>query len=258
MILKMVEFLKTAWYWFFAGLLLLIFFVGKGHSFSQVFYFVTFLLPVVIGTSYYVNHTLIPEYLLRKRYGLFSLYTIYTIIISLYFQYLIIFIALFIFQSFQLGGASLLTLNIGTLSLTLYILVLVKVVVEIIQKLNQKEIIIKSFEEKEETNADAPIDNVVVRYNRTNHPIPLSSIIYIESLSDYIKVITDENEIVTKEKISKILERLPSHFKRTHRSFIVNTREIKSYNREFISLGDTQIPISRTYKTDLMDYLENK
>ncbi|MGB6035804.1 MAG: LytTR family DNA-binding domain-containing protein, partial [Cryomorphaceae bacterium] len=188
----------------------------------------------------------------------FILYLIYTIIISLYLQYLIRFIALFIFQSFQLGGASLLTLNIGNLSLTLYILVLIKVVIEIIQKLNQKETIIRSFEKKEETNADASSDKVVVRYNRTNHPIPLSAIIYIESLSDYIKVITDEDEIVTKEKISKILERLPSYFQRTHRSFIVNTRKIKSYNREFISFENTQIPISRTYKTDVMDYLENE
>ena len=258
MILKIVEFFKTAWYWFFAGLLLLLFFVSKGHSFSQVFYFIASLLPVIIGTSYYVNHSLIPDYLLRKRYGLFGLYTLYTIIISLYLQYLILFLALYIFQAFQLDGASLLTLNIGNLSLTLYILVLIKVVIEIIQKLNQKETIIKSFEEKEESTTDAPTDTIVVRYNRTNHPVPTSDIIYIESLSDYVKVITEEDEIVTKEKISKILERLPSHFQRTHRSFIVNTEKISSYNRAFISLGNTQIPISRTYKADLLEYMQSK
>ncbi len=258
MILKIIEFLKTAWYWFFTGLLLLIFFVMKGHSFSQVTYFITFLLPVVIGTSYYVNNTLIPEFLLRKKYGLFMLYGIYTIIISLYLQYLIIYLALFIFTTFQMGNQSLLTMNIGNLSLTLYILVLIKVVIEIIQKLNQKETIIKSLKHKEETTLKPHVDTVIVRYNRVNYPIHLSSILYIESLSDYIKIVTEDDEIVTKEKISKIIERLPDYFKRTHRSFIINSQKISSYNREFITLGSYQIPVSRTYKKDVITYLEQK
>ena len=256
MILKIVEFLKTSWYWFFTGLLLVIYFVNKGHSFSQVFYFITFLLPVVIGTSYYVNNKLIPEFLLRKKYGLFILYSIYTIIISLYLQYLVIFLALFVFTSFQSGSQSLLTMNIGNLSLTLYILVLIKVVIEIIQKLNQKETVIKFLENKKETTSEALVDKIVVRYNRVNHPINLSGILYIESLSDYLKIVTEDDEIITKEKISKIIERLPAYFIRTHRSFIVNSQKISSYNREFITLGSYQIPISRTYKTDVMTYLD--
>lgn len=255
MILNIVRFLKTAWYWFFAGLLLLVFFVSKGHSVGQVFYFITFLLPVVIGTTYYVNNRLIPEFLLREKNGLFILYSIYTIIISLYLQYLIIFLALFVFSSFQSGNPSLLSMNIGNLSLTLYILVLVKVVIEIIQKLSQKETIIKSLENKKERTSEALADKVVVRYNRVNHSINLSSILYIESLSDYIKVVTEDDEIVTKERISKIIDRLPAYFKRTHRSFIVNSQRISSYNREFIKLGSSQIPISRTYRTEIMTYL---
>ena len=256
MILKIIDFLKTAWYWFFTTLLLLVFFVSKGHSFSQVFYFVTFLLPVVIGTAYYLNNKLIPEFLVRKKTGLFVLYSIYTLIISLYLQYLITFLALFVFSSFQMGQQSLLTLNIGNLSLILYLLVLLNVVIEIIQKLNQKETIIKALENKKEPITAAPSDKITIRYNRINHTINLSSIRYIESLSDYLKVVTEDDEIVTKEKVSKIIERLPSNFKRTHRSFIVNTSKISSYNREFMSLGKIQIPISRTYKTAILRYLD--
>ena len=256
MVMKIIDFLKTTWYWFFTTLLLLVFFVSKGHSFSQVFYFITFLLPVVIGTAYYLNNRLIPEFLLRKKTGLFVLFSVYTIIISLYLQYLITFLALFVFSSFQMGQQPLLTLSIGNLSLILYLLVLLKVVIEIIQKLNQKEIIIQGLENKKEQIATAPSNKITIRYNRTNHPINLSSIRYIESLSDYLKVVTEDGEIVTKEKVSKIIKRLPPNFKRTHRSFIVNTSKISSYNREFITLGKIQIPISRTYKTAILGYLE--
>ena len=253
MTLKIIRFLKTAWYWVFAGLLLFAYFVSKGHSFGKIFYFITSLLPVVIGTSYYVNHKLIPEFLLRGKNGVFILYAIYTIIISLYLQYLVIFIALIIFTSFQFGNPSLLSLNIGNLSLTMYLLVLVKVIIEIIQKLSEKETIIKSLENTKEF-----AEKIVIRYNRVNHSIFLSNILYIESLSDYIKVVTLDDEIVTKERISKISSRLPPYFKRIHRSFIVNSQKVNSYNSEFIKVGGSQIPISRTYKKEIITYLNKK
>ena len=253
MILKIIRFLKTGWYWGFSGLLLLGVFVSKGHSFGKVFYFITSLLPVVIGTSYYVNNKLIPEFLLRGKNGVFVLYAIYTIIISLYLQYLVIFIALIIFTSFQFGNPSLLSLNIGNLSLTMYLLVLVKVIIEIIQKLSEKETIIKSLENTKEF-----AEKIVIRYNRVNHSIFLSNILYIESLSDYIKVVTLDDEIVTKERISTINNRLPPYFKRIHRSFIINSQKVNSYNSEFIKVGGSQIPISRTYKKEIITYLNKK
>ena len=253
MTLKIIRFLKTAWYWVFAGLLLFAYFVSKGHSFGKIFYFITSLLPVVIGTSYYVNHKLIPEFLLRGKNGVFILYAIYTIIISLYLQYLVIFIALIIFTSFQFGNPSLLSLNIGNLSLTMYLLVLIKVIIEIIQKLSEKETIIKSLENTKEF-----AEKIVIRYNRVNHSIFLSNILYIESLSDYIKVVTLDDQIVTKERISTINNRLPPYFKRIHRSFIINSQKVNSYNSEFIKVGGSQIPISRTYKKEIITYLNKK
>ena len=134
-------------------------------------------------------------------------------------------------------------------------MVVIKVVIEIIQKLNQKETLIKTLEHTEKEYLP-PVEKILIRSNRINHPVAISSIVYIESLSDYIKVVIDTTEIVSKEKISTILERLPSTFKRTHRSFIVNTEKINSYTKEFITLEAHQIPISRTYKKEIVSFLE--
>lgn len=256
MISKIIDFLKSFWYWLFVGLFLLFLFVLKGSSFSQAFYFITFLLPVVIGTSYYVSNKLIPDYFLRKKYGLFILYSIYTIIISLYLQYVIIFVSLLVFTYFQYENQSILTINIGNLSLTFYLFVLIKIMMEILQKLMQKETVINSLLNKSKKITKKNVDTIIIRYNRINHAINLSKIIYIESLSDYIKVVIEEDEIITKEKISKIKERLPDYFIRTHRSFIVNSQKISSYNKEFITLNKYQIPISRTYKKEVVNYLD--
>lgn len=52
--------------------------------YSNVFYFSLFLLPSVMGTTYFTIYTLIPNYLITQRYFLFALYGVYTLIISLF------------------------------------------------------------------------------------------------------------------------------------------------------------------------------
>ena len=96
----------------------------------------------------------------------------------------------------------------------MYLLVLVKVIIEIIQKLSEKETIIKSLKNTKKASSEGSAEKIVIRYNRVNHSIFLSNILYIESLSDHIKVVTLDDEIVTKERISKIISRLPPYFKR--------------------------------------------
>lgn len=256
MIIKIIEHIKTSWFWILVGLFLMVFFTLNGHPIIHTFYFISFLLPVIIATSYYVNERLIPEYLVRKKKKLFLLYSIYTIIISLYLQYLIVFIALYIFTYFQIDGQNIRSINISSLSLSLYVFVLIKGIIEIILKLNQKEIQIQELKEENKFNNSKQAETILVRYNRTNHPVQLEKILFIESLSDYIKIVTESGEIITKEKISKILDRLPATFIRTHRSFIINIDKLQSYNREFISLENSTIPISRTYKKEVLSQLE--
>ena len=140
----------------------------------------------------------------------------------------------------------------------MYVLVLVKVIIEIIQKLSEKETIIKSLKNTKKNTTKEFAEKIVIRYNRVNHSIFLSNILYIESLSDYIKVVTLDDEIVTKERISTINNRLPPYFKRIHRSFIINSQKVNSYNSEFIKVGGSQIPISRTYKKEIITYLNKK
>ena len=41
---------------------------------------------------------------------------------------------------------------------------------------------------------------------------------------------------------------LPEDFIRIHRSFIVNRAKISKFSREFVMLGEKELPISRSYK----------
>lgn len=96
--------------------------------------------------------------------------------------------------------------------------------------------------------------HLIVRSNRQTRKISYSSINYIESMSDYIIIRTTENhKIVTRETISRIEQRLPSQFLRIHRSFIVNLEKVVSFTRDQITISDTELPVSRTYKKSVFE-----
>ncbi|MES2847974.1 MAG: LytTR family DNA-binding domain-containing protein [Bacteroidota bacterium] len=91
-----------------------------------------------------------------------------------------------------------------------------------------------------------------LRADRKNIKVALDDILYIESLKDYIKVVTTNKTIVTKQSISSIEEILPKEkFLRIHRSFIVSLAKIDSFTNELIEIGKQELPISRMYKLEV-------
>ncbi|MEO6539088.1 MAG: LytTR family DNA-binding domain-containing protein [Ferruginibacter sp.] len=88
-----------------------------------------------------------------------------------------------------------------------------------------------------------------LRADRKNIRVNFDDILFIESLRDYIKVVTKEKTIVTKQSISSLEETLPqTSFIRTHRSFIVSVGKIEFFRQDLIQICDYEIPISRSYQ----------
>lgn len=77
-------------FWVFSLGFLSTFFGRIGGDYSFSFRFASMLLPVVIGTTYFINYTLIPGYLLTRRYGKFLLYFVYTLIFSVWAELLVL------------------------------------------------------------------------------------------------------------------------------------------------------------------------
>lgn len=101
-------------------------------------------------------------------------------------------------------------------------------------------------------------DFFFVRSERKMVKINFDEILYIESLSDYIKICTSKNTIVTRETITNVEVKLPSqHFLRVHRSYIVSLKSIDSYTNELVEVQKKAIPISRKYKEVVLKKLEN-
>jgi DNA-binding LytR/AlgR family response regulator len=93
--------------------------------------------------------------------------------------------------------------------------------------------------------------------NRKITKIPYDDIVYIESLSDYIKVITVREQIVSKEKISNLASRLPDIFLRIHRSFIINIERVKNSSYDEVMVDEVLLTIGRSYRKEVKESLKN-
>jgi len=101
-------------------------------------------------------------------------------------------------------------------------------------------------------------DFIFVRSDRKMIKINFNEILFIESLSDYIKIHTTDKVLITRETITNMEAKLPkSNFLRIHRSFIISITKIESYTNEFVEITKKALPISRTYKDSVLQKLSS-
>lgn len=89
--------------------------------------------------------------------------------------------------------------------------------------------------------------------------ILVDEIIYIESMGDYVRFFLEDKKIVTLLSLSKIIELLPKEkFIQIHRSYIINFEKINFIQNNIISIGQYQLPISKSRKKELMEIINLK
>lgn len=112
---------------FWCGVLLFYtYFFGSGtKNISYVLPFSIFLMPITIATTYVSIYKLIPEYLLKKRYFLFGLYSVYTLIISAYLIVISIFYGLIFLSDLKYANMPPASRNILFVMVGVYLVTIV-------------------------------------------------------------------------------------------------------------------------------------
>jgi len=78
--------------------------------------------------------------------------------------------------------------------------------------------------------------------------IMLNNILYIESLKDYIKVITIAGDYLVHKSMTSISNELPGdNFIRIHRSYTIAINKVTSVEGNSVEIGKRRIPIGRNY-----------
>lgn len=88
--------------------------------------------------------------------------------------------------------------------------------------------------------------------------VNFDDILYIEGLKDYVIIKQNESRVITLQTMKSLQEKLPdSIFKRIHRSYIINVKQIKAIVGnmvEIIEKGQSKhIPIGKNYRDELLE-----
>jgi DNA-binding LytR/AlgR family response regulator len=90
--------------------------------------------------------------------------------------------------------------------------------------------------------------HIFLKVNKKLIKINLNDILIIESLKDYIKVITLLGDYVVHKSLTAITEELPgSNFIRIHRSYTISINKIIALEGNTVEISNRKIPIGRNY-----------
>lgn len=99
---------------------------------------------------------------------------------------------------------------------------------------------------------------IFVKSNLRQRKVVINDIKYVEALGDYVKLVTNEGNVVILSTMKSFEQKLPKDkFLRIHKSYIVNLEKIEKFNRKIIIVAGSQIPLSRHKKTELEEALFN-
>jgi DNA-binding LytR/AlgR family response regulator len=101
---------------------------------------------------------------------------------------------------------------------------------------------------------DENADTVLVKSGKKEYRIRVGSIHYIESMGDYVRIVTATQAIITHGTMLQFLDLLPaSTFCRIHKSFIINLDLIDFFEGNTISLKGKKMSIGKAYRESFLE-----
>lgn len=98
---------------------------------------------------------------------------------------------------------------------------------------------------------------ITLKSGYKNIPIVIDEILFVEAMENYVRVVRKEKSTIVAQISMKAMEEmLASHgFMRVHRSYIVSTKHIESYNRKEIRIASHSdlIPVGRKYAASVAE-----
>ena len=101
-------------------------------------------------------------------------------------------------------------------------------------------------------------EHIYTKVGNKLRKVPLEDILYIEVEGKYSALQVRDRKYNVKASLKDLLQKLPTnHFVRVSRNFVVNLKRIQHIDtfQYTVKVGEMEIPISRTYKEELMRHI---
>ncbi len=98
---------------------------------------------------------------------------------------------------------------------------------------------------------------IYIKSDRRFIKILLDEILYIESIKNHVKIITQKETLVTLITISEMEEKLPpQRFVRIHRSYIASASKIEKFTHVAVTIAKQELPVGEFYKVEVLKRLQ--
>ncbi|MBN8822770.1 MULTISPECIES: LytTR family DNA-binding domain-containing protein [unclassified Spirosoma] len=102
-----------------------------------------------------------------------------------------------------------------------------------------------------------PEQSLMVKVDADWVRIAYSSLEYIQSWGNYVKLFTAQQVYVTSMTMTEVERRLPSdQFIRVHKSYLVPLAKIHRMSGNEVFIGETALPVGLTYRRELVERLK--
>jgi len=201
----------------------------------------TFLALLLMPGAIFINWRL--PYIkqlngLKKWFHIF-----YMLVISLYLEWMAMIVAYWLLYEFNVSRVPKILVNPVYLWMWMFFFALAR------ERLFPKKVENISVEKPEVFELTSSGKKVKIN---------LESLRYIESKNEMCYLHLDGKILDTRERISKLEERLPAEFIRIHRSFIVNMKKAHIMGTSEVLVGEQLLPISRSYKAEVSKRFEKE
>ena len=100
--------------------------------------------------------------------------------------------------------------------------------------------------------------SILLKSDKKVYKINFDSILYLQAIGDYVKVVTMEKNLIVHTTIKGLVEQLPiDDFIRIHKSFVISIKRLEYLEGNQVRIGKENLPVGLNYKEELLRRLAN-
>jgi DNA-binding LytR/AlgR family response regulator len=103
---------------------------------------------------------------------------------------------------------------------------------------------------------DDIVDSIFFKVNGKLQKIVIEDILFFESMSDYVKIITVKKQYVVLQTMTNLQKILPKNFMRCHRSYIINLNKVEALDDRVLEVEQHAVPVSRSYYNEIKNKIK--
>ncbi len=207
------------------------------------FYLEFILLPTRMLVVYVTLYFLVPRYLVKKKYLFFVLGYLLTLMAGGILQR--VFIHLF-YENLMLAGHGK---GLFSLQMLVRAIILINSTALFVLGIKIFQLYVIASE-KLQSSEEVGLE---IRSNRRTHKVKSDQILYVEGLGNYVNYhLVDGSKIISYGSMKNTLTKLPDHFVRVHKSYVVNKHHISSFDANNVQVKKQEIPRGKNISDEIL------